>query len=93
MNRNIPGELHIGGTAVIAEYLEGADRESFYTDEYGSWIKTGDQATIDKNGVLQILGRYKDLIIRGGENISPAKIEQCLGQIPGLFVSIPIQCR
>jgi acyl-CoA synthetase (AMP-forming)/AMP-acid ligase II len=36
---------------------------------------------------VHILGRYKDLIIRGGENISPAKIEKCLEQIPGLFVS------
>jgi acyl-CoA synthetase (AMP-forming)/AMP-acid ligase II len=57
-----------------------------YNNEYGGWLKTGDQAIIDENGVLHILGRYKDLIIRGGENISPAKIEKCLEQIPGLFV-------
>ena len=87
LKRNVAGELHIGGTAVITGYLDGADPEAFYTDEYGSWLRTGDQATIDENGVVSIHGRYKDLIIRGGENISPAKIEQCLGQIPGLFVS------
>jgi acyl-CoA synthetase (AMP-forming)/AMP-acid ligase II len=87
LKRNVAGELHIGGTAVITGYLDGADPEAFYTDEYGSWLRTGDQATIDENGVVSIHGRYKDLIIRGGKNISPAKIEQCLGQIPGLFVS------
>ena len=91
LNRNVPGELHIGGTSVISGYLNDANPESFYTDEYGSWLRTGDQALIDDNGVLQILGRYKDLIIRGGENISPANIESHMGQIPGLLVSIHYQ--
>jgi acyl-CoA synthetase (AMP-forming)/AMP-acid ligase II len=76
----------MGGTSVISGYLDGTDPESFYIDEYGSWLKTGDQANMDDHGVVQILGRYKDLIIRGAENISPAKIEECLGQIPGLMV-------
>jgi len=93
LNRDVPGELHIGGTSVISGYLDGADTDAFYKDEYGSWLKTGDQAIIDENGVVHILGRYKDLIIRGGENISPAKIEKCLEQIPGLLVRlIPVQC-
>jgi acyl-CoA synthetase (AMP-forming)/AMP-acid ligase II len=87
LNRNVPGELHIGGTSVISRYLNDANPESFYTDEYGSWLRTGDQALIDDNGVLQILGRYKDLIIRAGENIAPAKIESHMGSIPGLLVS------
>ena len=87
LNRNVPGELHIGGTSVISGYLNGVNPESFYTDEHGSWLRTGDQASIDDNGVLQILGRYKDLIIRGGENIAPAKIESHMGSIPGLLVS------
>lgn len=93
VNRNVPGELHIGGTSVISGYLDGADQEAFYTDEYGSWLRTGDQATIDENGAVQILGRYKDLIIRGGENIAPVKIEECLGQAPGLYVSVSISTR
>lgn len=88
VKRNVPGELHMGGTSVIPGYLGGADPEAFYTDEFGSWLKTGDQANMDEHGVVQILGRYKDLIIRGGENIAPAKIEECLGQIPGLMVSL-----
>jgi len=90
LRRNVPGELHIGGTSVISGYLGGADAEAFYEDACGTWLKTGDQAIIDENGVVHILGRYKDLIIRGGENVSPAKIEKCLEHIPGLFVSILI---
>ena len=40
------------------------------------WMKTGDLGIMDDEGYLQVSGRLKDLIIRGGENISPAEIEQ-----------------
>ncbi|KAL6918132.1 hypothetical protein FSST1_009627 [Fusarium sambucinum] len=76
------GELHIGGTSVIANYCDngrGSDG-AMYTDETGNWLVTGDQAKIDDKGIVYILGRYKDLIIRGGENIYPLKIEQVLLQ-------------
>jgi len=85
--RNEVGELHIGGTSVISSYLHGVEPETFYEDKFGSWLRTGDQARIDNDGVLHILGRYKDLIIRGGENISPAKIEAALNEIPEVVVS------
>lgn len=87
LKRNVAGELHIGGTTVISGYIDGGGQSYFYADRYGSWLRTGDQAMVDENGVVQILGRYKDLIVRGGENIAPAKIEDCLRQIPGLEVS------
>ncbi|UZP37163.1 hypothetical protein NXS19_004979 [Fusarium pseudograminearum] len=76
------GELHIGGTSVISKYYDnnrGSDG-AMYTDETGNWLVTGDQARIDDKGIVYILGRYKDLIIRGGENIYPLKIEQVLLQ-------------
>ncbi|PTD05965.1 putative acyl-CoA synthetase YngI [Fusarium culmorum] len=76
------GELHIGGTSVISKYYDnnrGSDG-AMYTDETGNWLATGDQARIDDKGIVYILGRYKDLIIRGGENIYPLKIEQVLLQ-------------
>jgi hypothetical protein len=47
---------------------------------------TGDMASIDNNGQVRILGRYKDIIIRGGANIAPAGIERTLN-IPGVEVS------
>jgi acyl-CoA synthetase (AMP-forming)/AMP-acid ligase II len=85
------GELHIGGSSVITGYLNGADSHCFYEDAIGNWCITGDQARIDKDGVLYIIGRYKDLIIRGGENISPAHIEHYLNCHPGVVVSKAFQ--
>lgn len=84
---NEVGELHIGGSSVIKGYLGGVAAESFYHDSVGHWHKTGDQAIIDQDGVLHIRGRYKDLIIRAGENIAPMKIEASLAQIEGVTVS------
>ncbi|KAI8682605.1 AMP-binding domain-containing protein [Fusarium sp. Ph1] len=82
------GELHIGGTSVIAKYLNKDNDSAMYQDETGSWLMTGDQARMDEKGVIYILGRYKDLIIRGGENIHPAKIEQKLQELDGLQVQV-----
>lgn len=80
------GELHVSGTSVIAGYLEGEDAGAFYDDDLGRWFKTGDQAVVDANGIVRILGRYKDLIIRGGENLHPGKIEAALTAIEGVQV-------
>lgn len=79
--RGAPGELHIGGDFVIKEYWLGEtqrSRENLYTDEHGLWIMTGDQGVMHENGECQIVGRYKDIIIRGGENISPHAIESII---------------
>ncbi|KAL7783633.1 hypothetical protein V8C37DRAFT_414662 [Trichoderma ceciliae] len=81
------GELHVAGPSVIHNYFGEAEDEDdkFYNDELGRWLKTGDQAMIDMEGVVYIFGRYNDLIIRGGENINPLKIESTLTEIPGLL--------
>jgi len=91
LRRNESGELHISGTSVIAGYLGGIEAGAFYEDNNETWFITGDQARIDPDGVLYIIGRYKDIIIRGGENLVPAKIEQCLAQFCGVAVSITIR--
>ncbi|KAF5867887.1 putative amp-binding enzyme family protein [Botrytis fragariae] len=94
LNKSETGELHIGGTSVIDGYLNGIDLGSFYTDDVGKWFVTGDQAMIDRGDVLYISGRYKDIIIRGGENLVPSKIEYCLqdlgitAQVIGIVDSI-----
>jgi acyl-CoA synthetase (AMP-forming)/AMP-acid ligase II len=75
--RNEPGMLHISGPSVISSYLvtDGqADRE-FYDDGGIRWFITGDRALIDESNALHILGRYKDLIKRGGESICPVEAE------------------
>src|ERR1700687_5367559 len=48
------------------------------------WLHTGDEATVDEDGFFCITGRIKDLIIRGGENISPKEIEDCLREHPSV---------
>ncbi|XP_056626526.1 medium-chain acyl-CoA ligase ACSF2, mitochondrial [Triplophysa dalaica] len=75
------GELMIRGYCVMLEYWQDEEktRECITKDR---WYKTGDIATLDKFGYCRIEGRIKDLIIRGGENIYPAEIEQFLHTHP-----------
>ena len=73
------GELHVGGDLLVQGYLLG-DSHAFYDDLQGHWLATGDQAKMDGEGTIYVLGRYKDIIIRGGENLSPALIETCLNK-------------
>ncbi|KAG6021244.1 hypothetical protein E4U41_002547 [Claviceps citrina] len=49
-----------------------------------TWLYSGDEASMDKDGFVTITGRIKDVIIRGGENIHPLEIENCLFQLPGV---------
>ncbi|XP_044719016.1 AMP-binding enzyme domain-containing protein [Hirsutella rhossiliensis] len=88
LGRGDVGELHVGGPSVISGYLAGVDGASFYTDSSGSWLVTGDRGRMDADGVLHLEGRYKDLIIRGGENIHPARIEAALTETPDLQAQI-----
>ena len=76
------GELHISTPALTPGYVGGED-EAFYYEGNSRWFATGDQAKMQDSGALFILGRYKDTIIRGGENLSPALIEHCINkQLP-----------
>ncbi|ETI23258.1 hypothetical protein G647_05057 [Cladophialophora carrionii CBS 160.54] len=75
------GELAVHGYLVMKEYWGQPDKtaEAMKTDEEGKvWMHTGDEASIDEEGYVSITGRIKDLIIRGGENIHPLEIENCL---------------
>ena len=73
---------------MINSYLGGVSPESFYKDDSGvQWFKSGDQARMDANGAIFLMGRYKDIIIRGGENIAPAAIEVILNKFLGVEVS------
>ncbi|KAL8846483.1 MAG: hypothetical protein Q9221_008427 [Calogaya cf. arnoldii] len=83
LRRGEIGELHMGGLQVTKGYLDRAS-DDFYQEDGINWLATGDQAQMDDGGLVYILGRYKDMIIRGGENISPASIERCLDSINGI---------
>ncbi|KAL8735417.1 MAG: hypothetical protein Q9166_000963 [cf. Caloplaca sp. 2 TL-2023] len=83
LKRGEIGELHMGGPQVTRGYLDRKS-EDFYQEDGVNWLVTGDQAQIDDKDLVYILGRYKDLIIRGGENMSPGSIEQCLDSTVGI---------
>ncbi|KAL8991841.1 MAG: hypothetical protein Q9169_007603 [Polycauliona sp. 2 TL-2023] len=75
------GELAVSGYLVMKEYWGDREKtaEVMVEDEEGKvWMHTGDEALMDSSGYVQITGRIKDLIIRGGENIHPLEIENCL---------------
>lgn len=75
--RGETGELHTSGGMVIGEYIYG-DNKPFYDDDEGHWITTGDRAVMDNDGSISIHQPYEDIIVRGGENLSVARIESCL---------------
>jgi fatty-acyl-CoA synthase len=80
---NEPGELCVRGYNVMKGYYNNPEATKAAIDEEG-WLRTGDQATIDADGYVRITGRIKDIIIRGGENISPKEIEDLLRQHPAV---------
>jgi len=90
VEREVPGELHVSGPQVLAGYYAGSAvirNDSFYEDKGRLWFKTGDAVVMDDAGSIFLTGRFKDLIIRGGENIHPGLIEGCLNAaLPGVQV-------
>ncbi len=76
-----PGELCCRGHNVMLGYYNMAEATSKAVDAEG-WLHTGDLAVREPDGYFRITGRLKDLIIRGGENISPREIEEVLYRHP-----------
>ena len=78
------GELLTRGYSVMLGYWDDAVRTAEAIDEAG-WMHTGDLATLDEAGYCRIVGRIKDMIIRGGENIYPREIEEFLYRHPRIL--------
>ncbi|TMG01778.1 MAG: AMP-binding protein [Chloroflexi bacterium] len=78
-----PGEVCTRGYLVMQGYWENADATAEAVDRAG-WMHTGDLGTIDEDGYLNIVGRIKDMVIRGGENLYPVEIEEVLFQHPAV---------
>jgi fatty-acyl-CoA synthase len=72
-----PGELCVRGYQVMHGYA-GMPAETAAAFDGAGWLRTGDLCTADERGYLRIVGRVKDMIISGGENIFPAEIEDVL---------------
>ena len=81
--RGVPGELCTKGYSVMQGYWNDAQKTA--ESVIGGWMFTGDQAVIDHDGYCAIVGRIKDTIIRGGENIAPKEIEDYLITHPAIL--------
>ena len=79
--RGEPGELCTRGYSVMLGYWDDAAKTREAIDAAG-WMHTGDLATLDAEGYCNIVGRLKDMVIRGGENLYPREIEEFLYRHP-----------
>jgi fatty-acyl-CoA synthase len=77
VERGAGGELCTRGYSVMAGYWNDPERTAEAIDSDG-WMHTGDLATMDDDGYVNIVGRIKDMVIRGGENVYPREVEEFL---------------
>lgn len=78
------GELCIRGYATCKGYWDDPEKTSELIDKEG-WLKTGDLFVLEEDGYARIVGRIKELIIRGGENIAPKEVESALTMHPAVL--------
>jgi fatty-acyl-CoA synthase len=83
VSRGAPGELCTRGYSVMLGYWRDAEKTAEAIDAAG-WMHTGDLAAMDEEGYVHIVGRLKDMIIRGGENVYPREIEEFLYTHPDI---------
>jgi len=76
------GALQFRGPSATTGYYRNPEATKGLFD--GAWVNTGDRAYLSDDGTLYITGREKDIIIRGGRNISPYELEEAVGDIPGV---------
>ena len=79
--RGTPGELCTRGYSVMLGYWEEPEKTAQVIDA-ARWMHTGDLAVMDQAGYLNIVGRIKDMVIRGGENVYPTEVEEFLYSHP-----------
>jgi cyclohexanecarboxylate-CoA ligase len=82
------GELWVRGPEMFAGYADQLQTAAVIAP--GGWFRTGDLATLDEEGWLRIVGRLKDVIIRGGENISASEIEGVLEAHPAVRQAVAV---
>ena len=83
LGENMPGELCVKGYNVMKGYYNNPEGTKAVIDA-GGWLHTGDLAEVDETGYYKITGRIKDMIIRGGENISPKEVEDIIRTYDGV---------
>ncbi|AGP31321.1 AMP-binding protein [Corynebacterium terpenotabidum] len=81
--RNVQGELLVRGYSVMQGYWDMPEKTAEAVDADG-WMHSGDLGVMDDEGYVQITGRIKDMVIRGGENIYPREVEEFLYEHPDI---------
>jgi fatty-acyl-CoA synthase len=84
VRRGQEGELCTRGYSVMLGYWNSPEDTAKVIDQ-NRWMHTGDLGVMDDNGYVKIVGRIKDIIIRGGENISPREVEEFLISHPNII--------
>jgi len=91
---NTPGELCTRGYSIMLGYWNDKEKTAEAIDD-ARWMHTGDLAVMDDEGYINIVGRIKDMIIRGGENVYPREIEEFLYRHPKIsdvqVIGVPSQ--
>jgi acyl-CoA synthetase (AMP-forming)/AMP-acid ligase II len=82
------GELWVRGPEMFAGYADATQTGDVIA--HGGWFRTGDLATLDEDGWVRIVGRLKDVIIRGGENISASEVEAALESHPDVRHAVAV---
>jgi len=83
LSRGEPGELCTRGYCVMLGYWDEPEKTAEAIDA-GRWMHTGDLAVMDDEGYVNIVGRIKDMVIRGGENVYPREVEEFLYAHPAI---------
>lgn len=85
--RGVPGEICARGPMTPMCYLAAPELDARYRLA-GGWVRTGDRGMLDSRGRLHVLGRLRQIVIRGGYNISPAEVEEQLAAHPGVAEAV-----
>jgi cyclohexanecarboxylate-CoA ligase len=88
LGNGTPGELWVRGPEMFAGYADAGQTTAVIAP--GGWFRTGDLATVDDQGWVRIVGRLKDVIIRGGENISASEVEAALEAHPDVRHAVAV---
>jgi len=83
VSRGVPGEFCTRGYSVMLGYWNNKEATTDAIDA-GRWMHTGDLASMDEEGAINIVGRIKDMVIRGGENVYPREVEEFLYSHPAV---------
>jgi cyclohexanecarboxylate-CoA ligase len=82
------GELWVRGPEVCLGYVSAADTAAAFTHD--GWFRTGDLGSLERDGWLTIVGRLKEIVIRGGENISTNEVESVLEAHPAVRAAVAV---